>query len=163
MRDVSANLSQPVSYTHLDVYKRQTNDSSTDIIGKRGCRSYMSHLMISGLLIAFLGCCLFGYMIAFSSEQAAYALVPPIYPQSRLQGKWVSGGTDSQWDRRTYASTASPEAIITYYHTHFPGATYRFEHNTYHIWYKCDHSWIATAVARWINEGKYPFLSLIHI
>jgi hypothetical protein len=52
-------------------------------------------------------------------------------------------------------TTASPDVIAAYFQTHFRDANYSFEHGVYSF-SKCDRSPLAKAVARWLNEGRYP-------
>jgi hypothetical protein len=110
------------------------------------------------LIVMLLLFCGFIYLIGQSSADAAYALMPPLYPGSTLAGQWSSGGTDSQWDRRTYTTTTTTaQMLIDYYRQHFSGATYSTIQGSYHSFSKCDRSPLARMVARWINEGRYPF------
>jgi hypothetical protein len=108
------------------------------------------------VVIMLLLFCGFVYLLFESSEPAAYALLPPIHPDSTITGRWRSGGTDSQWDRRTYATSATPHMVIDYYRQHFDAADYSVRADQ-HYFSRCDRSAFARMIARWINEGRYPF------
>jgi hypothetical protein len=105
-------------------------------------------MRVAAILLTLVVCLFCGFMYLFfeSSRPAAYALMPPLYPGSTLTGQWRSGGTDSEWDRRTYTTTATASSLIEYYRQHFPAATYAVQ-GTLNSFSNCDKSPLARTVA----------------
>ncbi len=75
-------------------------------------------LSISLTLIIIMACILLMIIPMIISEPLARALAPPEYPNSTLVEDWVSGGTDSMWDRKLYSTPDSPEQVLTFMERH---------------------------------------------
>ena len=132
--------------------------SAVSSASRAGCLAKAIRVAAILLIVLLVFFCGFMYLFFESSAHAAYALMPPLYPGSTLAGQWRSGGTVTQWDRRTYTTTVTAQMLIDYYREHFSEATYSIL-GSYHSFSKCDRSPLAGMVARWINEGHYPFFT----
>jgi hypothetical protein len=144
------------TYNTMTQLRREPMIPALTSASRTSCLAKGIRLVATLLTIVVLLFCGFMHLLFESSEHAAYALMPPLYPGSTLAGRWRSGGTDSQWDRRTYTTTVTPQMLIDYYRERFSTATYSTQGSS-HSFSICDRSPLARMVARWINEGRYSF------
>jgi hypothetical protein len=97
-------------------------------------------LTISVALTIIMACILLMIIPMIISEPLARALAPPEYPNSILVEDWVSGGTDSMWDRKLYSTPDSPEQVLTFMESHVGEFKTREHSETERIrfsWGKC--------------------------